>query len=642
MPTPFPDHWPQQCQQTWQQALATPAFQAASIRLPDLEAALVQARRRSFGRLLQALWREQLLDSSALIWQTDTQARLALPQQAALYFHGLSAAPMAAWTLNGDVYWQPPHGAAQMVLSPAALLHHLQALLGPEIHPQQFQRLVAELDNSCLNDALCLAYHHYWNTQLAANYGGHWLPALCRNHPQPTLLLEQWGTLGHPWHPNYKTRLGMAVAEVIAWAPEFDAQIELVLAAVRRDCMAVHSMPDSADFGHWFAAHFADAYAEWCAALARQHLQPQHYWPLPLHPWQAQHHLPQNWAQAIQTQQLLLAEMPRLAAKPTMSFRTVVPHTGQPQPPMCKLPVSLRLTSVERTVSPRSAAMGPRVSALLQAILAQEPGIAAALAIIPERHGLHFQAAGVSEDDARHVAALYRDHPAACIAPGHTALPLGALFATDHNGAPLWAQWLHWGSGRQDAPAALAWFAGYARQALHGLLGMYLRYGIAFEAHQQNSFVVVDAQGQLRQLLLRDFGDIRIHRATLQAHGHTLALHDPHKTLFDNAEFVREKFMHNVLMCHLGEMALLVTRHWQLPAQPCWHLLAEALQQAFAAWQPHTNPARWQAEHHAMLHAPWPAKAFVRMRIDNNSEDIVGTLPNPLAPFSGSLAPETP
>ena len=84
-------------------------------------------------------------------------------------------------------------------------------------------------------------------------------------------------------------------------------------------------------------------------------------------------------------------------------------------------------------------------------------------------------------------------------------------------------------------------------------------------------------------------------------------------------------------------MALLLERHWQLPAQPGWRLLAQALQQAFADWQPHTNPARWQAEHHAMLHVPWPAKAFVRMRIDNNSEDIVGTLPNPLAPFSGSL-----
>ena len=54
MPTPFPDHWPQQCQQTWQQALATPAFQAASIRLPDLEAALVQARRVIFGVKLAA------------------------------------------------------------------------------------------------------------------------------------------------------------------------------------------------------------------------------------------------------------------------------------------------------------------------------------------------------------------------------------------------------------------------------------------------------------------------------------------------------------------------------------------------------------------------------------------------------------
>ena len=142
--------------------------------------------------------------------------------------------------------------------------------------------------------------------------------------------------------------------------------------------------------------------------------------------------------------------------------------------------------------------------------------------------------------------------------------------------------------------------------------------------------------------MLRDFGDIRIHRATLQAHGHTLDLYDPHKTLFDDAGFVREKFMHNVLMCHLGEMVMLIERHWRLPENPGWRVLAEALQQAFAHWQPHTDAARWQAERQAMLQDAWPAKAFVRMRIDNNSEDIVGTLPNPLAPFSGSPAPESP
>ena len=39
---------------------------------------------------------------------------------------------------------------------------------------------------------------------------------------------------------------------------------------------------------------------------------------------------------------------------------------------MMKLPISLRLTSVQRSLSPKSAQMGPRVSALLQEILARD------------------------------------------------------------------------------------------------------------------------------------------------------------------------------------------------------------------------------------------------------------------------------
>lgn len=69
-----------------------------------------------------------------------------------------------------------------------------------------------------------------------------------------------------------------------------------------------------------------------------------------------------------------------------MSFRSVA-HPASRSAPMLKLPVSLRLTSVQRTALAR---MGPRVSHLLQQILAREPQLAAVLNVLPERYGVHY------------------------------------------------------------------------------------------------------------------------------------------------------------------------------------------------------------------------------------------------------------
>src|SRR5262249_10296650 len=144
--------------------------------------------------------------------------------------------------------------------------------------------------------------------------------------------------------------------------------------------------------------------------------------------------LPQLFAREIAGGDLLLldASMP---ATPTMSFRSVVPY-GSAQLPHIKLPVALRLTSVQRTVSPKSAAMGTRGLRLLTEIITSESGFGGTLAIVPEHCGIHLLDA--DDDRARHLAALYRANPAACVAPGMLAVPVGVLFAeSPFSGRPI-------------------------------------------------------------------------------------------------------------------------------------------------------------------------------------------------------------
>lgn len=619
----------------WGEALGTPSFKARQVTLDHLAQALVPARERSFQRLLQALFREGLLDASRCAYDEQQHCWLSLNESGALLrFEHLLAGGMHSWQLRGSVSLYRANRAPYELQYPSELLQLLRDQLAPSPVAEAFTRLAAELDDSFANDTLCLAYHHCWNQQLlqqTARQPRHNLLAWLQAgfvQGNPSVWLEQWGTLGHPWHPNYKTKLGLSTAQVVSLSPEFEARVAIRLCALHRGCGHVETLAGE-DYWPWWQGHFPLAAEQLRAELTQRGLLAQDYLPLPVHPWQISEALPRLFAAEIAEQRLLLTDIVVCQGHPSMSFRTVLPD-GSLVAPMVKLPVALRLTSVQRTVSPRSARMGPRVSRLLLGILAQEPELAQILSVLPERVGLHFSPQPVDDERSRHLAVLYRDNPQSLLQPGELAVPVGSLFAHDGLGQPLLRHWVALAQQGDDAQALLGFFADYAAIAVPGLLGMYLLYGVAFEAHQQNSFMVMDAKGQPSRLLLRDFGDIRIHRQTLQAHGLNLELHDPLMTLLDDAEAVRDKLLHTSFMCHLGELVLLCARHWRVSEQPLWAVLARQVSDCFEALRGRVAADRWQAERCALLEHDWPAKAFIRMRLADSHVDIVGRLSNPL------------
>lgn len=620
----------------WSEALATAQFKANYITLDSLISTLVPAAERSFQRLIQALFRESLLASHTRTYDEHGQCWLTLPDQSRLRFDHLRPGRMASWDLRGEVTLLRDGHPEQKIQFPSQLLTLLNNALESSADLDVLNRLNTEIDDSFVNDTLCLAFHEQWTHTLHASMAPahqHNLLSHLKNDPgvtNPTSVLEQWGTLGHPWHPNYKTKLGLGTAQVIDFSPEFEARFPVVLCALHRQFAHVEKLAGTADYWLWWKNHFPQAAQQLAATLAAQGLESGDYLPLPAHPWQARQELPQLFANEIGDKLLVLTDIVAFTAHPTMSFRTVLPE-GRCDTPMVKLPVSLRLTSVQRTVSPRSARMGPRISQLLLTILEREPAISKILSIVPERIGVHFKPQPANDEHSRHLAVLYRDNPHSLLQPGEMAVPVGSLFAIDQHGQPLLRQWVRLSKGKDDADAMLTFFGDYAAIAVPALLGMYLRYGVAFEAHQQNSFMVMAADGQPTRLLLRDFGDIRIDRKTLHAHGLDIELHDPKMTLYDDAGFVRDKLLHTVFMCHLGELVLLSARHFDIPQALLWDELSAQVSQCFDDVRSAVEPQRWATEREALLEQDWPAKSFMRMRLLESHADIVGRLPNPLS-----------
>jgi siderophore synthetase component len=94
---------------------------------------------------------------------------------------------------------------------------------------------------------------------------------------------------------------------------------------------------------------------------------------------------------------------------------------------------------------------------------------------------------------------------------------------------------------------------------------------------------------------------------------------------------VRDKLLHAVLLCHLSELALLLAHAYGQPEQSFWDVLRREIDAVFAALRPRVAARRWDAERQALLADDWPAKAFLRMRLTDTSDDVHGTMPNPLA-----------
>ena len=625
----------QQLLARWSEALATDAFRNRHVTVATLSENLPTAIERSLQRLIQALFREGLLDPDTCVHDEPFGCWIPLGADSGLQFDYLRPGRMNSWDLRGAVTFHQAGCPTTSVIFGSQLMTLLRKSLSPAPTEHIVERLNHELDDSLGNETLCLAFNQQWTRQLfeqlEARHGGNFLLWLANNPlvANPTALLEQWGTLGHPWHPNYKTKLGLSATQVIGFSPEFESRFPVFLGALHRQFAHVESMPGSEDHWSWWQKRFPQAAQKLAVHLGHQGLDPNDYLPLPVHPWQVENHLQRIFAAEINDRLLVLTDIVAFSAHPTMSFRTVLPD-GSVNAPMVKLPVAMKLTSAQRTVSPRAVRMGPRISHLIMKILAREPGIQAVLNILPERTGVHFSPENVNDERSRHAAALYRDNPLTTLKPGELAIPVGSFFALDHQGQPLLRHCVQLAQGGDDTPALLAFFNRYLSVAVPGVLEMYLRYGVAFEAHQQNSFMIINAHGMPDRLLLRDFGDLRIERKVLRAQGLAIELHDPLMTLYEDSGFVRDKLLHAFFMCHLGELVLLCARHWDTPASTLWNELARQVKQCFDNLRANTDAQRWNAERRALLEEAWPAKSLLRMRLLDSQLDIVGRLKNPL------------
>ncbi|MFF5564152.1 IucA/IucC family protein [Streptomyces sp. NPDC012623] len=303
------------------------------------------------------------------------------------------------------------------------------------------------------------------------------------------LTAEQSLLLGHPLHPTPKSREGLTEAEVRRYSPELRGSFPLHWMAVDRSVLATDS-----------------AWTEQGRVLPAERLTarflgdvplPENTVALPLHPWQARDVTDRPAVRRLLDAGLLHDLGPHGDSwHPTSSIRTV--HRPGAAA-MLKLSLGVRITNSRRENLRKELHRGVEVHRLLRSGLAKEwqaahPGFdivrdPAWLAVdtpdgepvtgldVMLRHNPFSRS-----DDAVCVAGLTAPRPV----PGRTGMSTRLTEAVTALAAR---------TGRSVGAVAAEWFLRYLDHVVRPVLWLDGTAGIALEAHQQNTLVILDGEG---------------------------------------------------------------------------------------------------------------------------------------------------
>ena len=280
----------------------------------------------------------------------------------------------------------------------------------------------------------------------------------------------------HPVYPTARCRLGLSDAESLAYAPEFAPSFELRWAAVPTD-RVVHTgattpwWPSAADVG--------------IRVRGPHTLFPVHPLTVPI---------------VAGIPEVIVGPVPHLTVRPTLSMRTV--EVTVPGRPHLKLPLATSTLGLRnrRSIKPGTLRDGALAERLLREIAGREPDLRVALA--DEQTYAH---AG-----HEYLAWLLRHHPPEAdqeiISVAALAARPGGTRSVAHDLADR-----HFGG---DVRALLT---GYLALLFRWNVRLFVTYGVALEAHQQNLSLMV-RRGALG-LLIKDNDGLLASPAALRAAG---------------------------------------------------------------------------------------------------------------------------
>ncbi|MFC0469002.1 IucA/IucC family siderophore biosynthesis protein [Halalkalibacter kiskunsagensis] len=297
---------------------------------------------------------------------------------------------------------------------------------------------------------------------------------------------EQALLFGHLLHPTPKSRQGISDKDAPTYSPELKGQFKLHYFRVHTSIIKHGSALEDTAIQLVKERLLEDPHVT--SEFKRKYCQADEYALLPTHPWQAEFLMRKPKVQTLIEQGLIenVGKVGR-AFYPTSSVRTVY-HPEETY--MLKFSLNVKITNSVRVNKNMELERGVEVKRLLDGKIGEDlrnahPNFE--LICDPA-----FMTVNIEGEQESGFEVILRENPF-FLHHGQNATPIAALCQDSIDGqtsrlAEIIKQ-LAEKEGRSTEEVSVDWFRRYLDRSLKPIMWLYFTYGIALEAHQQNSVI---------------------------------------------------------------------------------------------------------------------------------------------------------
>ncbi|WP_414052204.1 IucA/IucC family protein [Macrococcus animalis] len=404
-------------------------------------------------------------------------------------------------------------------------------------------------------------------------------------------MFEQCVTMGHPFHPMTKTKLGLSPDEVLQYAPEFRKTVKIIPVV----CEAESTY-------HVGTAQIPKVYRAQLYELAAHHgiKSPAIIF---VHEWQYNHYIKSQHQSLLDNQICVPIEDMAVDAHPLLSFRTLYVPSFQC---IVKTAVNAQATSAIRNVSQASIHNGVSLGAYVSQIYQQYDGCFI-------QQDISGTALNIKPHDNKISSMLRASIP---YTSNQDVLVCASLISKSFiTGQAIVMEGIDMIAEKNDITqkeAIVLFFEAYTNLLIRATYRLMLAQDISLEAHMQNSSIILE-EGMSVAIYMRDFGGVRLTNQSIDIDEST----GLYTQSFDDLLSV---FSHAVLYNHLFQLVGVLSK--DIDEQSLYTIIYNAIDNENQHFHPPIN----------VLELPYlKIKSLLKMRLYGDSYDYkYSKIKNPL------------
>ncbi|WP_152360968.1 IucA/IucC family protein [Microlunatus speluncae] len=451
--------------------------------------------------------------------------------------------------------------------------------------------------------------------------------------------IESSMTEGHPGFVANNGRIGFAVDEYAAYAPEAGEPFRLVWLAARREHTHLalgQGLAEASFVAGELGARQVQRFRDRLTGLG---LDPAEYHWLPVHPWQWRHRIAITFAPDVARRDLVFLGESDDDYLAQQSIRTLFNRT-HPDRHYVKTALAVQNMGFLRGLSPAYMRVTPAINDWVADLVGADQTLGEArFRVLRERASIGYTG------DAYHrtarpnahrkmIAALWRESPLPLLRGRERLSTMAALLHRDPAGASVITALI-----RSSGLPAETWIRDYLHGYLRPLVHCLLAYDLAFMPHGENLILVLDDH-RPAGVFMKDIGE---EIAVLADR----AVPEPVRRVVHPVDD-REKALvifTDVFDGVLRHLAGILHADRTLPESTFWRLVAECVDR-HAADHPELDSAidlRAARFDHSCLNRLQLRNTLQMVDLTNQSESLIyaGTLANPIARSGGPAVAES-